>query len=89
MWTLIRERTGQMDGWIQRGASSSREVNPSRKGAQKFIRRPLSPPSVFSVLLRPPAYSRAPISVRAALYTLHNDVYSVVPTGTIVPKVNI
>lgn len=24
-----------------------------------------------------------------ALYTLHNDVYPVVPTGTIVPKVNI
>lgn len=40
----------------------------ARRRAQKFIRLP-----------RPHILSRAPISVRAALYTLHNDVY---PVGT-------
>lgn len=71
----IAGRTGQMDG----------SAGPSR--VRSILRAKLQK-SLFARL--PPAYSRrAPISVRAALYTLHNDVYPVVPTGTIVPKVNI
>lgn len=72
-----RHANGQVR-WMDLQRAFSRKVNPSREGAEKFI-RPL-PPGIFS---------RAPISVRAAVYTLHNDVYPVVPTGTIVPKVNI
>lgn len=73
-------RADRPDGWRQR--TSSRKVNPSREGAEKFIRR-LPPPPVVRI------FSRAPISTRAALYTLHNDVYPVSTTRTIVPKVNI
>jgi hypothetical protein len=67
----------------------ARWMNPAGLLAQgqSFARRcrKVYSPSAF----RPHILARAAISARAALYTLHNDVYPVVPTGTIVPKVNI
>jgi len=69
------------------------------EGAQKFILCTLLPARLslslslslpLSPVTRPHILTRAPpILGRAALYTLHNDVYPVSTTGTIVPKVNI
>jgi len=73
----IDTRTDRPDGWKQRTSW--------REGAQKFIlctlfRLPVALPHILA---------RAPPIFGRALYTLHNDVYPVSTTGTIVPKVNI
>jgi len=78
MWTSIRERTGQMDG--------SSERLPAKVHKSLFC----APSPLPLPVARPHILTRAPpIFGRAALYTLHNDVYPVSTTGTIVPKVNI
>jgi len=85
----IDTRTDRPDGWKQRTSS---KVHKSLFCAPYFppaslslsLSLPLSPVTRPHILTRAP-----PILGRAALYTLHNDVYPVSTTGTIVPKVNI
>lgn len=73
----IDTQTDRPDGWTSQERLRARWFLGARRGAQKFIRLVLHPHILARSYLRP------------SLYTLHNDVYPAVPTGTIVPKVNI
>lgn len=70
----IDTQADRSDGWTSQ-ASNAQGKSLAREEVHKSL----------SAVLHPHILALSPF----ALYTLHNDVYPVVPTGTIVPKVNI